>query len=200
MLSDADRYPVRQAKNREISHLPNRRALYTILPLHRQFGARAHASVSPSSPDQDWNMAVTIKTPEEIEKMRVAGQLAARTLQMIEEHVKPGVTTDELNRICHDYIVNELQAIPAPLNYRGFPKSICTSVNHVVCHGIPGERVLRRGDLLNIDVTVIKDGYHGDSSRMYFVGEPTILGKRLSDNAYECMRSEERRVGKEART
>src|SRR5690625_4163954 len=104
MLSDADRYPVRQAKNREISHLPNRRALYTILPLHRQFGARAHASVSPSSPDQDWNMAVTIKTPEEIEKMRVAGQLAARTLQMIEEHVKPGVTTDELNRICHDYI------------------------------------------------------------------------------------------------
>jgi methionyl aminopeptidase len=132
-------------------------------------------------------MAVTIKTPEEIEKMRVAGQLAARTLHMIEPHVQPGVTTEELDRICHDFIVNELQAIPAPLNYRGFPKSICTSVNHVVCHGIPGDKVLKRGDLLNIDVTVIKDGYHGDSSRMYFVGEPTVLGKRLSDNAYECM-------------
>lgn len=132
-------------------------------------------------------MAVTIKTPEEIEKMRVAGQLAARALHMIEPYVQPGVTTDELDRICHDYIVNELKAIPAPLNYRGFPKSICTSVNHVVCHGIPGDRVLKRGDMINIDITVIKDGFHGDSSRMYFAGEPSILGKRLSDNAYECM-------------
>ncbi len=132
-------------------------------------------------------MAVTIKTPEEIEKMRVAGRLAASVLRMIEPYVKPGVTTEELDRICHDYIVNELQAIPAPLNYRGFPKSICTSVNHVVCHGIPGSKVLKRGDILNIDVTVIKDGYHGDTSKMFYVGEPTILGRRLTEVAYECM-------------
>lgn len=133
-------------------------------------------------------MAVTIKTPDEIEKMRVAGQLAARVLKMIEPHVQPGVTTDELDRICHDYIVNELQAIPAPLNYRGFPKSICTSVNHVVCHGIPGDKVLRRGDIINIDATVIKDGYHGDTSRMYYVGEPSVLAKRLTEVTHECMR------------
>lgn len=132
-------------------------------------------------------MAVTIKTPEEIEKMRVAGRLAASVLRMIEPYVKPGVTTEELDRICHDYIVNELQAIPAPLNYRGFPKSICTSVNHVVCHGIPGSKVLKRGDILNIDVTVIKDGYHGDTSRMFYVGEPSVLARRLTEVAYECM-------------
>ncbi|NLO80422.1 MAG: type I methionyl aminopeptidase [Xanthomonadaceae bacterium] len=132
-------------------------------------------------------MAVTIKTPEEIEKMRVAGQLAARVLKMIEPYVKPGVTTGELDAICHDYIVNELKAIPAPLNYRGFPKSICTSVNHVVCHGIPGDKVLKRGDIINIDVTVIKDGYHGDTSRMFYVGEPSVLARRLTEVAYECM-------------
>jgi len=107
-------------------------------------------------------MTVTIKTDQEIEKMRIAGKLASEVLDMIEEHVKVGVTTDELDRICHDYIVNEQKAIPAPLNYRGFPKSICTSVNHVICHGIPGEKKLKKGDIINIDVTVIKDEYHGD--------------------------------------
>lgn len=132
-------------------------------------------------------MAVTIKTPEEIEKMRVAGRLAASVLRMIEPYVKPGVTTEELDRICHDYIVNELQAIPAPLNYRGFPKSICTSVNHVVCHGIPGSKVLKRGDILNIDVTVIKDGYHGDTSKMFYVGEPSILARRLVEQTHAAM-------------
>ena len=132
-------------------------------------------------------MSVTIKTAEEIEKMRVAGRLAASVLEMIGEHVKPGVTTDELNQICHDFIVNDLDAIPAPLNYRGFPKSICTSVNHQVCHGIPADKKLKKGDILNIDITVIKDGYHGDTSRMFFVGEPGIAGKRITRISYECM-------------
>ncbi len=132
-------------------------------------------------------MAITIKTPEEQEKMRVAGRLAAEVLDMIGEHVRPGVSTDELNRICHDYIVNELDAIPAPLNYRGFPKSICTSVNHVVCHGIPSDKKLKNGDILNIDVTVIKDGFHGDTSRMFHVGEPTVIGERLSRICFEAM-------------
>lgn len=132
-------------------------------------------------------MAHSIKTPEEIEKMRVAGRLAASVLDMIGPHVVPGVSTEELDRICHQFIVDELQAIPAPLNYRGFPKSICTSVNHVVCHGIPGPKVLKKGDIVNIDVTVIKDGFHGDTSRMYYAGEPTIQGKRISELAYECM-------------
>ncbi len=132
-------------------------------------------------------MTVSIKTPEEIEKMRVAGRLASEVLDMIEEHVNPGITTDELNKICHDYIVDHQGAIPAPLNYRGFPKSICTSVNHVICHGIPSEKKLKKGDIINIDVTVIKDGYHGDNSRMYFVGKPTVLGNRLCDVAREAM-------------
>jgi len=132
-------------------------------------------------------MPVTIKTPEEAEKMRVAGHLAAEVLRMIEPHVQPGVTTGELDRLCHDHIVNVQQAIPAPLNYRGFPRSICTSVNHQVCHGIPGEKKLKRGDIVNIDVTVIKDGYHGDTSRMFFVGEPPIQARRLVRIAYECM-------------
>src|SRR5471030_725092 len=114
---------------------------------------------------------ITIKTAEEIEKMRVAGRLAAQVLDMVGAYVKPGVTTGELNAICHEYIVNVQHAIPAPLNYRGFPKSICTSVNHQVCHGIPGDRKLRDGDIVNIDVTVIKEEYHGDTSRMFFVGE-----------------------------
>ena len=125
-------------------------------------------------------MTVTIKTPEEQEKMRVAGRLAADVLDMIGPHVKAGVSTDELDRICHEFIVNELGAIPAPLNYRGFPKSICTSVNHVVCHGIPSERVLKIGDIVNVDVTVIKDEFHGDSSRMFYVGDPPIIGDRLT--------------------
>lgn len=132
-------------------------------------------------------MAVTIKTPAEIEKMRVAGRLAGEVLQMIRPHVQPGITTEELDRLCHDYIVNEQQAIPAPLNYRGFPKSICTSVNHVVCHGIPGNKILKKGDCINIDITVIKDGFHGDTSKMFFAGEPPVAGKRLATISHECM-------------
>ena len=133
-------------------------------------------------------MAVTIKTPEEIEKMRVAGQLAGEVLRMIRPHVVAGVTTGELDQLCHDYIVNEQQAIPAPLNYRGFPKSICTSVNHVVCHGIPGNKRLKKGDCINIDITVIKDGFHGDTSKMFFVGEPKVAAERLARISHECMR------------
>ena len=133
-------------------------------------------------------MAITIKTPEEIEKMRIAGRLAGEVLQMIRPHVQPGVTTSELDRICHDYIVNVQQAIPAPLNYRGFPKSICTSVNHVVCHGIPGDKVLKKGDALNIDITVIKDGFHGDTSKMLFIGEPPVAAERLARISHECMK------------
>ncbi len=132
-------------------------------------------------------MPVTIKSPEEIEKMRVAGRLAAEVLQMIGPHVRPGVTTGELDRICHDHIVNVQHAIPAPLNYHGFPRSICTSVNHQVCHGIPGERVLRKGDIVNIDITVIKDQYHGDTSKMFFVGEPSIQARRVTQVSHECM-------------
>ena len=132
-------------------------------------------------------MNVTIKTPEEQDKMRIAGRLAADVLDMIGEYVKPGVTTGELDQICHDYITGTQDAIPAPLNYRGFPKSICTSVNHVVCHGIPGERKLKSGDAVNIDITVIKDGFHGDTSRMFFVGKPAIQAERLSQVAFESM-------------
>ena len=119
--------------------------------------------------------------------MRVAGKLAADVLDMIGDYVKPGVTTGELDRICHDYITGVQEAIPAPLNYRGFPKSICTSVNHVVCHGIPGDKKLKVGDAINIDVTVIKDGFHGDTSRMFFVGKPNIQAQRLADIAFESM-------------
>jgi methionyl aminopeptidase len=130
---------------------------------------------------------VTIKTPEEQEKMRVAGRLAAQVLDMIGQHVRPGIATEELDRICHDYIVGELDSIPAPLNYRGFPKSICTSINHVVCHGIPNERVLKNGDIVNIDITVIKDGYHGDTSRMFYVGDPSIMAERLTRTCFDAM-------------
>ena len=134
-------------------------------------------------------MAVIIKTPEQIEKMRVAGQLAANVLEMIGEHVKPGVTTDELNTLCHNYIVDVQGAIPAPLNYGSppFPKSICTSVNHVICHGIPDDKPLKEGDAVNIDVTVIKDGFHGDTSKMFLVGKENILAKRLSAITQECL-------------
>ncbi|SHM82085.1 methionine aminopeptidase, type I [Pseudomonas asturiensis] len=132
-------------------------------------------------------MPITLKTPEDIEKMRIAGRLAAEVLEMIGPHVKPGVTTEELDRICHDYIVNEQQAIPAPLNYKGFPKSICTSINQVVCHGIPGEKQLKNGDTLNIDVTVIKDGYHGDTSKMFHVGKVPVWAERLSQVTQECL-------------
>lgn len=132
-------------------------------------------------------MSVSIKTPEEIERMRVAGRLAADLLHMIAPYVQPGVTTEELDRICHDYTVNVQQAIPAPLNYRGYPKSICTSVNHVVCHGIPSNKRLKKGDIINIDVTVKKDGYHGDTSKMFFVGEPSVIARRVTRVSYECM-------------
>lgn len=132
-------------------------------------------------------MAVKIKTPEEIKKMRVAGRLAAEVLQMIRPHVQPGVTTEALDQLCHDYIVNQQQAIPAPLNYHGFPKSICTSVNHQVCHGIPGKKVLKDGDIVNIDITVIKDGYHGDTSKMFFVGEPSVMARRVCQVSRECL-------------
>jgi len=132
-------------------------------------------------------MSVTIKSPQQQDKMRVAGQLAASVLDMIQDYVKPGVTTEELDRICHQYIVDVQNAIPAPLNYRGFPKSICTSVNHVVCHGIPGDKTLKSGDAINIDVTVIKDGFHGDTSRMFFVGKAGIQAQRLAEIAFESM-------------
>jgi methionine aminopeptidase type I len=132
-------------------------------------------------------MTVTIKTAEEQDKMRVAGRLAADVLDMVGEHVQAGVSTDRLDAICHSYIVDVQKAIPAPLNYRGFPKSICTSVILVVCHGIPGERTLKAGDAVNIDVTVIKDGFHGDTSRMFFVGKPSVQAQRLSDVAFEGM-------------
>jgi len=133
-------------------------------------------------------MAITIKNEEEIEKMHVAGRLAAQVLEMIEPHVKQGVSTETLDQICHDFIVNEQDAIPAPLNYRGFPKSICTSVNHQVCHGIPGPKKLKNGDIINIDITVIKDGYHGDTSKMFYVGEPAPHIKRLVETTYESLR------------
>lgn len=132
-------------------------------------------------------MTVSIKTPEEIEKMRVAGRLAAEVLEMIEPYVKAGVTTEELDRICHDYIVNVQQAIPAPLNYHGFPKSICTSINHVVCHGIPNDKPLKNGDIINIDITVIKDGYHGDTSKMFMVGKVPEWAERLCRVTRECL-------------
>ena len=134
-------------------------------------------------------MSVTIKTSEEIQKMRIAGKLAADVLEMISPMVNVGQKTGELNRICHEYIVNEQKAIPAPLNYHGFPKSICTSVNHVVCHGIPSyKQKLNDGDIINIDVTVIKDGYHGDTSKTFFVGRPDKEIKKLVEITYECMK------------
>ncbi|HEY1771812.1 MAG TPA: type I methionyl aminopeptidase [Gammaproteobacteria bacterium] len=132
-------------------------------------------------------MPVTIKTPEEQQKMREAGRLAAQVLDMIGPHVKPGVTTDELDRICNDFIVNTQKTIPANVGYNGFPKTICSSVNHVVCHGIPNDKRLKDGDIINIDVTVIKDGFHGDTSKMYFVGEPSVMAKRLVQVTHDAM-------------
>lgn len=131
--------------------------------------------------------SATLKSPSEQAAMRIAGRLTADVLDMIGEYVVAGVTTEELDRRCHDYIVNVQNATPAPLNYKGFPKSICTSVNHVVCHGIPGEKRLKHGDIVNIDVTVIKDGWHGDASRMYAVGTPSVQAKRLIELCHEAM-------------
>ena len=137
-------------------------------------------------------MTVHPKSPQEIDKMRVAGKLASEVLDYISPFVKPGITTAEIDKLCHDYMVNVQETIPAPLNYAPpgyspYPKSICTSVNHQVCHGIPGEKKLKTGDIVNIDVTVIKNGYHGDTSRMYYVGEPPIQAKRLCEITYESM-------------
>ena len=137
-------------------------------------------------------MTVHLNSPQEIEKMRVAGRLGSEVLDFITPFVKPGITTSELDKLCHDYMLNEQNTIPAPLNYappghKPYPKSICTSVNHQVCHGVPGEKRLKAGDIVNIDVTVIKDGYHGDTSRMYYVGEAPIQAKRLCEITYESM-------------
>ena len=137
-------------------------------------------------------MPVPLKSPDEIEKMRIAGKLASEVLDYITPFVKPGIKTDELDTLCHDYMVNVQATVPAPLNYAPpgyspYPKSICTSVNHQVCHGVPGEKMLKNGDILNIDVTVIKDGYHGDTSRMYYVGEPGAPARRLCEITYEAM-------------
>ncbi len=137
-------------------------------------------------------MAIELKTPQDIEKMRIAGRLAAEVLDFIAPFVKPGVTTDRLDKLCHDYMVDVQGTTPAPLDYappghRPYPKSICTSVNHQVCHGVPGEKVLKHGDIVNIDITVIKDGWHGDTSRMFLVGEPSIQARRLCEITWECM-------------
>jgi methionyl aminopeptidase len=133
-------------------------------------------------------MKISLKTPEDIEKMRVAGRLAAEVLRVVEPHVKPGVSTAELDRICHDHIVNVQKAIPANVGYKGFPATICSSVNNVICHGIPSEaKILKDGDIINIDVTVIKDGFHGDTSRMYYAGTPSVKARRLVDVTREAM-------------
>ena len=129
-----------------------------------------------------------ILTADQMEKMRVAGRLAAEVLEMIGDYVKPGISTAELDRICHDYIVNQQNAIPACLGYKGYPKTICTSLNHVVCHGIPSDdKILKKGDIMNLDVTVIKDGFHGDTSKMFCVGQPSILAERLVRITQECL-------------
>jgi len=134
--------------------------------------------------------SVKIRTPEEINKAREAGRLAAQVLAMITPHVKPGVSTAELDEICHDYIVNELKVTPANIGYHGYPKTLCSSVNEVVCHGIPSEqKILRDGDIVNLDVALIKDGWFGDTSRMYYVGEPKLLARRLVNTCYEAMRA-----------
>jgi methionyl aminopeptidase len=137
-------------------------------------------------------MTIVIKSPAEIEKMRVAGRLAAEVLDYVSPFVQPGVTTGELDKLCHDYMVDKQGCVPAPLNYappghRPYPKSICASVNHQVCHGVPGDRKLKSGDAVNLDITVIKDGWHGDTSRMFIVGEGSVLARRLVDVTYECM-------------
>jgi methionyl aminopeptidase len=153
--------------------------------------AGLQAPILPASPIMT-AMSITMKTADDLQGMRVAGRLAAEVLDLMTEHVKPGVTTDELDRIAHRHIVDVQQATPAPLNYAPpgyppYPKSICTSINHQVCHGIPNDRPLKNGDIVNIDVTVIKDGWHGDTSRMYIVGEGSIAAKRLVALTYEAM-------------
>jgi len=128
-----------------------------------------------------------IKTKSEIEKIKISSQMVAKTLEMVGPHIKPGISTDEINHICHEYITKNLEATPACLNYKGFPKSICTSVNHVVCHGIPGPKILKSGDIINVDITIENDGYHGDSAKMFFVGKPSVLASRLVKVTQECL-------------
>ena len=139
-------------------------------------------------------MSVTTIQDDEIEKMRIAGKMAAQVLTLLDTEIKPGITTEDINTICHDYITQQLNAHPAPLNYQPsatappFPKSICTSVNHVICHGIPSPtKKLKQGDIINVDITVEKDGFHGDTSKMYFVGSPSVLAKRLVDVTQTCL-------------
>jgi len=137
-------------------------------------------------------MSISIKNSEDIKKMRVAGKLASEVLDFVTPFIKPNITTEEIDKICHDYMVNEQKTIPAPLNYAPpghspYPKSVCTSVNHQICHGIPGPKSLKKGDVINVDITVIKDGYHGDTSRMFYVGEPSIQAKRLCEITYQSM-------------
>lgn len=132
-------------------------------------------------------MTITIKTNAEIEKMRIAGMLAAEVLEFIEPYIVPNVTSNEINQLCHDYMVNIQDTIPAPLNYRGFPKSICTSVNYTICHGIPNNKKLKKGDIINVDITIIKDGYHGDTSKMFYVGEVAPHAQRLCNITQECL-------------
>ena len=137
-------------------------------------------------------MSISIKNSEDIRKMRVAGKLASEVLDFITPFIRPNVTTEEIDRICHDFMVNEQKTIPAPLNYAPpghspYPKSVCTSVNNQICHGIPGPKLLKKGDIVNVDITVIKDGYHGDTSRMFYVGDPSIQAKRLCEITYQSM-------------
>ena len=159
---------------------------------------RGSSTALPGQPDsrslRDFSppMAVNLKSSEDIARMRVAGRLAGEVLDYITPHVRPGITTGALNDLCHAYMVEVQGTTPAPLNYappgyKPFPKSICTSVNHQVCHGVPGDRLLKPGDILNVDITVIKDGFHGDCSRMFYVGQPSIQARRLVDVTYECM-------------
>ena len=171
------------------SALPKKAALYTMKTSSEQRLTRVAPCYAGGRREVRLSiiMHVTIKSPEDQDKMRIAGRLAAEVLDMIEQYVVPGVTTDELDKICHDYIVDVQRSIPANLNYRGFPKTICTSVNHVVCHGIPNDKRLKAGDFVNIDVTVIRDGFHGDTSRMYFVGKPPPHAKNLAQTCFEAM-------------
>jgi methionine aminopeptidase type I len=170
--------------------LSKKAALYTIAPSDFQIltATSPEMQYSPTpGPSKDGTGRVSVKDPAEQAAMRVAGRLAAEVLDMIGARISAGVTTDELNQVCHDHIVGPQQAIPAPLGYRGFPKSICTSVNHVVCHGIPGDKKLKQGDIVNVDITVIKDGFHGDTSRMFHVGKPLPHAVRLCDLTYQAM-------------
>jgi len=161
--------------------LPKKAALYTM-----KFSSEQRVTTPVAQPMLRGTQNL-VKTPEEQQKLRVAGALAADVLDMIGEHIRPGVSTGQLDALCNDFIVNVQQTIPANVGYHGFPKTVCTSPNHVVCHGIPNDKVLKNGDILNIDVAIIKDGFHGDTSRMYYVGEPPVQAKRLTEACFEAM-------------